>query len=161
MSATARAAVYTGRATNWPALIIGAALLVLLIGMGMTGEASSGSPGAVAPLAVVLVVSAGIAVMTTSLRASAGPRGVTAHFGVFGWPRFRYPLARIAHAEAVDVPAWPWAWIWGPFWSPSWGTMLTLRGGGALRLTLVGGRTVTISTPDPEAAVAALEDARR
>jgi hypothetical protein len=39
--------------------------------------------------------------------------------------------------------------------------MLTLRTGPALRLTLITGRKVTISTPHPDAAVNALETARR
>ena len=36
--------------------------------------------------------------------------------------------------------------------------MLTLRKGAALRLTLINGRKVTISTPHPDAAVAAIHD---
>jgi hypothetical protein len=38
--------------------------------------------------------------------------------------------------------------------------MLTLRTGAALRLVLTNGRQVTISTPDPDAAVVAIDEAR-
>jgi hypothetical protein len=49
-----------------------------------------------------------------------------------------------------------WPTIWGVFWSPRRGLRLTLRSGPALRLLLENGRRVTISVPDPAAAVAAL-----
>jgi hypothetical protein len=81
------------------------------------------------------------------------------HFGVFGWPRFRYPISRIQHAEAIEIPSSRWAC--GIYWSPRRGLMLTLRTGPALRLSLITGRKVTISTPHPDAAVNALDTARR
>ena len=40
-------------------------------------------------------------------------------------------------------------------------TMLTLRNGPALRLTLTNGRKITISTPQPQAAILAIDSARR
>jgi hypothetical protein len=39
--------------------------------------------------------------------------------------------------------------------------MLTLRTGPAMQLTLANGRRVTISTPDPDVAVAVIAAARR
>jgi hypothetical protein len=152
-------AVYTGRSTNWPVLVAMCALLVPLIVLAAGDGGSWLAPDLLAPLAVILVAVVLAVLMTTSVRATAGPRGVTVHFGVFGWPRLRYPLHRILRADVVDVPASHWTW--GVHWTPRRGTMLTLCGGPALRLTLVSGRTVTISTPDPAAAAAAVERARR
>lgn len=83
---------------------------------------------------------------------------MTVHFGVFGWPRFRYPLERIARADVVDVPVYFWGCVM--YWSPRRGLMLTLRSGPALRIVLTNGRRITVSTPDPEAAVRAIEAAQ-
>ena len=47
-------------------------------------------------------------------------------------------------------------WAWGISWSPRLGLMLTLRTGPAMQLTLANGRRVTISTPDPDVAVAVI-----
>lgn len=147
--------IYSGRATNWTALGLTTGLLIPLL--GFAGPGSDGSwvaPGFVIPLAVV----AGTALLNlftaSSVRALAGSNGVTVHFGVFGWPRFRYPLGRIRTAEAIDLQGS--RWTWGIHWSPRRGLMLTLRSGPALRLTLTNGRSVTISTPAPDDAVRVL-----
>ncbi len=150
-------AVYTGRSTNWPILIGMCVLLVPLLALAAGSEGWTDAQQIVFPLLIVAPTAA-VVLMASSLRATAGPRGVTVHLGVLGWPRFRYPLARIARAEVVDVPASQWTW--GVHWWFGRGTMLTLRGGEALRLTLVNGRRVTISAPDPHTAVAILEAAR-
>jgi hypothetical protein len=91
----------------------------------------------------------------SSVRATAGPNGVSVHFGVFGWSRFRYPMARIRHVEVVDIPLSQFAW--GIYWAPRCGLMLTLRSGPALRLT--NSRRVTISTPHPTDVAQAIESA--
>lgn len=150
--------IYTGRATNWPALWLTTALMVPVLVMAGGPDAPRASIGFLAPVAVMVATALVNLLTASSVRAIAGPDGVTVHFGVFGWPRFRYPIARISAAEAITIP--PSIWAWGLHWSPRRGLMLTLRGGPALRLTLTGGRRVTVSTPRPEAAVTAIESAR-
>ena len=138
--------VYTGRTTNWFVLVLGVLLLVPLL---------LGSKEGLGVAVVWAIAIAALLVGTgSSLRTSAGPSGVTVHFGVFGWPRFRYPVGRIAAADVVHVPG---QWSWGPWWTPSRGLLLTLSEGPALRLTLTNGRKVTIGTPDPSSAVQALQ----
>jgi hypothetical protein len=75
------------------------------------------------------------------------------HCGVLGWPRWRYPLAAIEHAEIVSVPAWR---VSSHFWWTPQRTSFVVRKGPALQLTLRNGRTVRVTVPDPYAAVAAL-----
>ena len=145
---------YSGRATNWPALAISTALAVPLVATAVTADGTWRTPGIVVPLVVVTLTVLVNVVTASSVRAIAGPHGVTVHFGVFGWPRFHYPAARIRRAEAVDIPSSQWAW--GIYWSPRRGLMLTLRTGPALRLTLDNGRRITVSTPTPADAVDAM-----
>lgn len=147
--------VYTGRTTNWVALGLTIALAVPLIVMGRQSGGSWADLGFVIPVLVVIGVIAVNLVTASSVRTTAGPQGVTVHFGAFGWPRFRYRAEQIARAEAIDVP--PTMWTWGMYWTPTRGLMLTLKGGPALRLTLTTGRRITISTPHPQDAVVALD----
>jgi hypothetical protein len=149
---------YSGRTTNWFALWLTTVLAVPLLALGVANGSWTGL-GLIA--AAVIVVAVLVNLLTAnSVRSIAGPNGVTVHFGVFGWPRFRYPLDRIRDAEAVEISVSPWRWGWGISWSPRQGLWLTLRTGPALRLTLTNGRRVTISTPLPENAVRAIADAR-
>jgi hypothetical protein len=148
--------VYTGRVTNWPAIVLSTALAVPLVVMAVTGDGSWTELGLLIPLIVIVAAIVVNLVTASSVRASAGPKGVVVNFGVLGWPRFRYPTERIEHAEAITLPSTQWTW--GLYWSPRKGLMLTLRNGPALRLRLTNGRAVTISTPDPHAAVAALQE---
>jgi hypothetical protein len=148
---------YSGRSTNWVALVLTVAAAVPLVVLGRPAGESWASPAAV-PLAVVVACVLVTVFTASSVRALAGPGGVTVHFGVFGWPRFRSPIERIAQAEAVLIP--PSHWAFGMYWSPRRGLMLTLRTGPALRLVLTNGRRITVSAPDPEAAVGAIEAAR-
>jgi hypothetical protein len=151
--------VYSGRSTNWTMIWLSMALLVPLVAMAKGPDDSWGSMGLLLPLVVVLAAAAAHVLTATSVRTTVGPKGITVHFGVLGWPRFRYPMHRIQRVEAVEVPRSHWAW--GIYWSPHRGLMLTLCTGPAIRLTLTNGRTVTVSTPDPHTAVLAIESARR
>jgi hypothetical protein len=151
--------IYTGRSTNWPLIWLSTALVLPLLVMAKGSDGSWTSVDIVVPLAVIVSAVLANVVTASSLRATAGANGVTVHFGVFGWPRFRYPISRIQHAEAIEIPSSRWAC--GIYWSPRRGLMLTLRTGPALRLSLITGRKVTISTPHPDAAVNALDTARR
>jgi hypothetical protein len=157
---------YTGRSTNWPMIWISTALAVpfLLTARGSGG--STTSLGFVVPVLVMLGAVAVNLITASSVRLLAGPNGVVVRFGVFGWPRFRYSIDRIALAEATEVSALSagrfvhWFSAWGIRWSPRFGLMLTLRGGPALRLVLTNGRRIVISTPQPELAVRSIESAR-
>ena len=148
--------VYTGRSTNWLAIGLSTALAVPFVALGVGSNGSWTAPGYLIPMLLVFAVFIVNLLTASSVRSTAGPNGVIVNFGVFGWPRFRYPLERIQHAEAITIP--PNLWSWGIYWSPRRGLMLTLRKGAALRLTLINGRKVTISTPHPDAAVAAIHD---
>ena len=143
--------VYTGRATNWASVVLSAVLLIPLIGLSgwPTSERSTGA----LVLALILVGVLAEVVTASDVRASAGAQGVAIHWGLFGWPRAVYPLSEIESASVVDVP-W-WAVSFGFWWTPH-RTVCTVRSGPALRLHLRNGRTVTVTVPDPGAALAAL-----
>ncbi len=146
---------YTGRATNWPSVIISGLLLLPLIGFATT----SGSVFETG-VAVTLLALAGLlaeVVTASDVRASCGPHGVSIHWGIFGWPRAKYSLDDVSDAFVVHVP-W-WAVSYGFWWTP-WRTVCTVRTGPALRLRLNNGRTVTVTVPDPQAALAALRSSR-
>lgn len=153
-----RYSIYTGRVTNWPMVVVTSVLALLLVPIALT----SGDGGSeVAGIALVLLlVAVGILVEVatgTSVRATVGPNGVTIRWGPIGWPRVRYPLAQIVHAEVIELSWW---WVsWGFWWTPR-RTCCTVRGGPALRLVLRSGRTVTVTVPDPAAALATLHHAR-
>lgn len=150
--------LYSGRSTNWPAMWVSLALMAPLVLLAKD-NGSRTSLGVIIGITLFVGVALVNLITASSVRAIAGTNGVTVHFGVFGWPRFRYPIGRIQRAEAIEIPSTQLAW--GIYWTPWRGLMLTLRNGPALRLTLVSGRKVTISTPDPDAAVRAIDAARR
>jgi hypothetical protein len=150
--------IYSGRSTNWPMIWLSTALVIPLVATAEGSHGSWSDAGFAIPLLVVIAVAVVNLLTATSVRTTAGPNGVSVHFGVFGWPRFRYSVQRIEHVEAVEIPSSQWAW--GMYWSPRRGLMLTLRTGPALRLTLANGRKVTVSTPQPDIAVLAIENAR-
>jgi len=154
-SGPGRHAIYTGRATNWPMVVLSAALVVPLLVLGNTGD--RGWRGLTVP---VLVAAAAVLlnVLTAgSVRTAAGPNGVSVRFGLLGWPRCDYRIERIERAEVVDLS--PWSVAYG-FWWTSRRTHCTVRSGPALRLTLDTGRIVTITGPDARAAVAAIDQAQ-
>ena len=151
--------IYTGRSTNWPLIWLSTALVLPLLVMAKGSDGSWTSVDIVVPFAVIVSAMLVNVATASSVRSTAGANGVTVHFGVFGWPRFRYPISRIQRAEAIEIPSSRWAW--GIYWTPRRGLMLTLRTGPALRLSLITGRKVTISTPHPDAAVNAIDTARR
>jgi hypothetical protein len=148
-----RHSVYTGRITNWPMVVLTIVLVVPLLAL------SNMSVSDPADLAILAVIGVGVllqALTATSVRTAAGPHGVMVRFGVLGVPRCTYRLDQIAHAEVIDLPVW--SVVYGFWWTPS-RTCYTVRSGPALRLTLHSGRTVTITVPDPHAAVAVIREA--
>ena len=148
-----RHSVYTGRATNWPMVVLSVALVVPLLALSNMSVDDRGD------LVIPLLIGAGVLleVLTgSSVRTAAGPHGVTVRFGVLGLPRCTYRLAQIAHAEVIDLSAW--SVVYGFWWTPR-RTCCTVRSGPTLRLTLHSGRTVTITVPDAPAAVAVIREA--
>ncbi|MEV6596243.1 hypothetical protein AB0M36_05175 [Actinoplanes sp. NPDC051346] len=140
--------------TNWPIVVLSVALLVPLL---VLGKPPGGSwRDLTVPL---LMAAAGVLLMVltaTSVRTAAGPNGVSVRFGMLGWPRWTYRIARIEHAEVIDLPLWSVA---GGFWWTPRRTCYTVRSGPTLRLILHSGRIVTITVPDPYSAVAAIREA--
>lgn len=143
--------IYTGRVTNWPMVILSAALVVPLLVLGNAGDGSR--PGLVVPLLVAATAVLVNVLTAGSVRTAAGPNGVSVRFGVFGWPRGTYRIEHIEQAEVIDLS--PWSVSYGFWWTPR-RTSCTVRSGPALRLTLRTGRTVTVTVPDAHAAVAAI-----
>lgn len=147
--------IYTGRETNWTSVVISGLLLIPLVGMA-TASGSAPSTGVL----VIVVAMVGILaeVLTASdVRATCGPQGVAVHWGFVGWPRAQYALDDIQDARVVAIP-W-WAVSYGFWWTPT-RTVCTVRSGPALRLHLHSGRNVTITVPDPHAALTALRASR-
>ncbi|MGI8329832.1 hypothetical protein ACRYCC_07685 [Actinomadura scrupuli] len=152
-SGTDRYSIYTGRATNWP-IVTGSAVLLLLLVLG------GGPNGSWRDLASILISVAGVvlfALTGSSVRTTAGPNGVSIHFGALGWPRCTYHLDQIQHAEVIDLH--PLSVAFGFWWTPR-RTCCTVRSGPTLRLLLSNGRTVTVTTSHPHAAVTAINDAK-
>ncbi len=149
-------AVYTGRVTNWLMVALSSVLLVPLV------LVSRADPGAVrtqdAAVLGLIVVGVLLEVLTaTSVRTAVGPNGVAVRWGVLGWPRVTYRVGDLRRIEVIDLP-W-WAVAFGFWWTPR-RTCCTVRPGPTLKLTLTSGRTVTVTVPDPHAAVTALAQAR-
>jgi hypothetical protein len=142
--------IYTGQATNWPTVAstsIGAAAVVgtAVVG-GLWWEIAI-------PVGLTIIGIVANVLTSSSVRATAGPNGVTVHWGLVGWPRAHYPLDRIVRAEVIDLPWWQVSW--GFWWTPR-RTCCTVQSGPTLRLTLRDGRIVTLTVPEPAEAVAAL-----
>lgn len=149
-----RYSIYTGRATNWPVVVISSALVVPLLAMG---KADGGWRALAVPLLIAAAAVLVNLLTAASVRTAAGPNGVSIRFGVFGWPRCTYRLEQIEHAEVIDLH--PWYVTYGFWWTPR-RTCCTVRSGPALRLTLRTGRTVTVTVPDAHAAAAVIHEAK-
>jgi hypothetical protein len=148
--------VYSSHSTNWPAVVLAAALMVPLAGLSRPTDGTP-VPNTWAPSLLVLLVVVVVAVLTsTSLRVTIGERGITARFGTLRLPRFRYPIESIASARPAMIR--PWATP-GIFWTHRDGLRLALRSGPAVRLTLRSGRRVTIGVDNSSSALWALERA--
>ena len=149
-------AVYTGRTTSWPvvaATCTGALLIVLV------GKESNGAWGDfvfVVPLILVAIGVLANVLTASSVRATAGPNGFTIRWGLVGWPRCTYRLDEIAHADVIHLPQWRVSY--GFWWTPK-RTNCTVRGEPTVRLSLRDQRIVTVTVPEPAAAVAALRGA--
>jgi hypothetical protein len=146
-------AVYTGRTTSWPMVAATSAGALLLALASRQSSVAWGDLVFVAPLVLIAVGVVAEILTGSSVRATAGPNGLTIRWGLLGWPRCTYRLDQIEHADVVDLP-W-WRVSHGFWWTPR-RTNCTVRSGPTLRISLRDGRTVTITVPDPAAALAAL-----
>lgn len=146
---------YTGRATNWTSVVISGLLLVPLIGLATSSGAALKTGLAVTALALAGLLAE--VVTASDVRASCGSHGVSIYWGIIGWPRAKYSLSGISDAAVVETP-W-WAVSYGFWWTP-WRTVCTVHSGPSLRLRLNSGRTITVTVPDPQAALTALRSAR-
>lgn len=145
--------VYTGRETNWWSVAISGLLLIPLLAMAIPSDSSPSIGIGVVILVLVLVGFLAEVITASDVRATCGPQGVAIFWGFIGWPRARYALDDIQDAWVVDVP---WRSVSFGFWWTPKRTVSTVRSGPALRLRLLSGRVVTVTVPDPRAAVAAL-----
>ncbi|MFI6999350.1 hypothetical protein [Nocardia sp. NPDC050175] len=145
------AVVYTCRVTNWTMLWFDISLLVLWTCLlWATGS------GVVKFLLTALMAIALVKVtVQASQRVSAGPGGLAVNLGAFGFPRVTIAPADIARADIIDLPVTAWSGQ-GVFWKRRRGWFLTPTRGPALRLTLSSGRRVTVSMPEPAAALEAM-----
>ncbi|MEZ5407786.1 MAG: hypothetical protein R2761_07160 [Acidimicrobiales bacterium] len=153
-----RFSIYTGRVTNWPMVVISSALALPVLFMGLGSGDGAGGLGGLAMVGLLIAVGILLNIATaSSVRVAAGPNGVTVRWGLVGWPRHTYRLADIERAEVIDLRWW---WVsWGYWWTPK-RTCCTVRSGPSLRFALRNGRSVTVSVPDPAAAVAAIGAAK-
>lgn len=147
-------AVYTGRTTSWPMVAATGAGAVLLALTSRQSSVAWDDPMVIVPLILIAIGVVAEILTGSSVRATAGPNGLTIHWGLLGWPRCTYRLDQIERAEMIDLP-W-WRVSYGFWWTPK-RTNCTVRSGPTLRISLRNGRTVTITVPDPTAAVAALQ----
>ena len=146
-------AVYTGRTTCWPMVAATSAGAVVLALASRQSSVAWNDLVYVVPLVLIAVGVVAEILTGSSVRATAGPNGLTIHWGLLGWPRCTYRLDQITHAEVIDLP-W-WRVSYGLWWTPR-RTNCTVRSGPTLRISLRNHRTVTITVPDPTAALAAL-----
>jgi hypothetical protein len=161
LPAPGRYSIYTGRVTNWPlAAALSAALIVPLLLLGSLSHGSWLNPAGPAIPLLIAAAAVLITVLTgLSVRTAAGPNGVSVHCGALGWPRRTYRLEEIERAEVTDLSPSLWRLSLGFWWTPRH-TYFTVRTGPALRLALHTGRSVTITVPDPHAAVTIIREAK-
>ena len=148
-------AVYTGRTTSWPMVAVTSAGALLIVLMGKESNGAWGDLMFVGPLILFAIGVLGEVLTGSSVRATAGPNGLTIRWGLIGWPRCTYRLDEIEHADVIDLP-W-WRVSYGLWWTPR-RTNCTVRSGPTLRLSLRNRRTVMITVPEPAEAVAALRE---
>ncbi|GAA4267673.1 hypothetical protein [Frondihabitans peucedani] len=93
------------------------------------------------------------------VRVTAGPAGLVVESVPLGFALAQYGLDEIADARVEPVSLRSWVG-WG-FRFTAGGSGVILRGGPALVLELISGKTFTVTLPgaDAEAALTALEDA--
>lgn len=143
--------VYTGKTNSWPMVVATSLGAIALV---WTSLATDPLPTAAAAVCLLAAIGIAAEVLTgSSVRATAGPAGLTVRWGIFGWPRSVYALADIASVEVVDIP-W-WRVSYGFWWTPR-RTTSTVRSGETLQIRTRSGRLVTVTVPRPREAAEAL-----
>jgi len=139
---------------------LGTALMVPLVSLGSLSHGGWLDPaGPAIPLLAAAAVVLIIVLTGLRVRTAAGPNGVSVHCGAFGWPRRTYRLEGIERVEVIDLSPSLWRVSLGFWWTPRH-TYFTVRNGAALRLAMHSGRSVTITVPDPHAAVTIIREAK-
>ncbi|MFI6041017.1 hypothetical protein ACIA8C_05245 [Nocardia sp. NPDC051321] len=146
------ATVYTCRVTNWSMFGINVSLLA---SQCIYFWIADGAWWAVSIVAASLLLNLAMSVLAISQRVTASPAGLAVSLGPFGIPRVRMARTNITHAEQIlstmQLPSTP-----GVFRRGTRGWFLLPKLGPALRLRLASGRTVTVSMPEPAAAMRAM-----
>lgn len=155
-ASASRHSVYTGRTTSWPMVAATCLGALFVVFMGKQADGAWSDLYFVGPLLLVAIGSLANVLTASSVRATAGPNGFTIRWGLLGWPRCTYRLDQIEHAEVIDLP-W-WRVSYGFWWTPK-RTNCTVRNGPTVRLSLHNHRVVTITVPNPAAAVVAVHEA--
>lgn len=151
-----RHSAYTGRTTSWPMVASTSIAALLIVIMGRDTNRGLADLLFVAPVLLVAIGVLANVLTSSSVRATAGPNGFTIRWGLLGWPRCTYGLEEIASADVIDLP-W-WRVTYGLWWTPK-RTSCTVRSGPTVQLSLRNHRTVTLTVPEPAAAVTALREA--
>ena len=130
-----------------------------LVALGALAHAAPAA-GAASPLVGLAVLAFATASLAWfhRLRVTVDEARLTLGFGPI---RRQVALDRIERARPVTYRALTWGG-WGIRWRPGTGTLWNVPGDGgrAVELTLRDGRLLLFSSPDPDAAVAAIEAAR-
>ncbi|MFF8606698.1 hypothetical protein ACF06X_12230 [Streptomyces sp. NPDC015346] len=156
--------VWTGRATNraqWLLAIAGAAFVALGIEIAVAAPWRSGIVALL--MSVIGCVAVGLLMLFGTLAfvhvaVKVDDRALEVRCGHIGLPRRRIPLSQVTGVDiAAKVTPRHWGG-WGYRWLPEKGTGVIVRRGEALVLTLVDGRTFTITVDDADSAVRVIRD---
>jgi hypothetical protein len=136
-------------ATRWLVTGLGASV-VLLVAVAIAAAAAGDSAiPFIAPVVVLIVLG-----VTLFWRVRVDARGVTVRSAI-GWPRFAVPMGDIDTAAPVNVNPLTDFGGWGLRWGAGGRFGVVLRGGEALEITRLGGRSfvVTVARASEAAAV--------
>ncbi|MEC3976504.1 hypothetical protein [Amycolatopsis sp. H20-H5] len=147
-------AFWSGHAVNSMLLRLFPATLVVAVGISAVVGSSARWPF----LTLLVVIVALASTMTVKVRATVDSSGVTVRMGVLGWPNRHLELDDITEAKAAKLSALGDGGL-GIRVNPLSGkTAYKVRGGPALVIGLVGGRSVLISVDHPEPGAGLIND---
>jgi hypothetical protein len=151
---TGQRAFWSGQAVNSMLLRLLPAVLVVAVGISQLAGTSFRWPF----LLLLAVIVALAAAMTVKVRATVDSSGVTVRMGVFGWPSRHVRLDDITEAKATKLSTLGDGGL-GIRVNPLSGkTAYKVRGGPALVIGLVGGRSVLVSVDHPEPGAGLIND---
>lgn len=142
----------TSRVLTVAAFVLGVAAAVVLVYWLVVGHDVN-----LLVILLAVVFAAGACAACARVRVSVGVEGVVAESALFGFTLARHSLDEISDArvDAVRLGSW---FGWG-YRVTMGASALILHSGRGLVLDLVSGKEFTITLPDPDAALAALEAA--